>query len=82
MGKLGIKAPTKYCVKQWPILPRQSSPTVADDSFNRPEDKVKRQSVAVLSNQLWVEDITFVATWAGFVYVAFITDVFARYIAG
>ena len=33
-------------------------------------------------NQLWVADITFVATWSGFVYVAFVTDVFARRIVG
>ena len=38
--------------------------------------------MATRPNQLWVADITFVATWTGFVYVAFITDVFARYIVG
>jgi len=43
-----------------------------------PADKVNRQFVATRPNQLWVADITFVATWMGFVYVAFITDVFAR----
>jgi len=42
----------------------------------------QRQFVATRPNQLWVADITFVATWTGFVYVAFITDVFARYIVG
>ncbi|GKS69339.1 transposase [Nitrosomonas sp. PY1] len=56
--------------------------TVADDSLYRPSDKVNRQFTAIRPNQLWVADITFVATWAGFVYVAFITDVFARYIVG
>ena len=56
--------------------------TVADDSLYRPTDKVNRQFTAARPNQLWVADITFVATWAGFVYVAFITDVFARYIVG
>jgi len=56
--------------------------TIADDSLYRPTDKVNRQFTAVRPNQLWVADITFVATWTGFVYVAFITDVFARYIVG
>lgn len=37
---------------------------------------------AVRPNQLWVADITYVTTWSGFVYVAFIVDVFARYIDG
>lgn len=56
--------------------------TIADDLLDRPTDKVNRQFVATRPNQLWVTDITFVATWTGFVYVAFITDVFARYIVG
>jgi putative transposase len=56
--------------------------TIADDLLDRPTDKVNRQFVATRPNQLWVADITFVATWAGFVYVAFIIDVFARYIIG
>ena len=56
--------------------------TISDDLLDRPTDKVNRQFVASRPNQLWVADITFVATWIGFVYVAFITDVFARYIVG
>ena len=56
--------------------------TVADDSLYRPTDKVNRQFTATRPNQLWVADITYVATWSGFVYVAFIIDVFARYIVG
>ncbi len=38
--------------------------------------------MATRPNQLWVADITFVATWSGFVYVAFVIDVFARRIVG
>lgn len=56
--------------------------TVADDSLYRPTDKVNRQFTAARPNQLWVADIAFVAIWAGFVYVAFIINVFARYIVG
>lgn len=56
--------------------------TIADDLLDRPTDKVNRQFVATRLNQLWVADITFVTTWTGFVYVAFIIDVFARFIVG
>lgn len=56
--------------------------TIADDSADRPLDRVNRQFYAVRPNQLWVADFTYVATWAGFVYVAFVVDVFARRIVG
>jgi len=56
--------------------------TVSDDALDRPTDLVNRQFVATRPNQLWVADITFVATWSGFVYVAFVIDVFARRIVG
>ena len=48
----------------------------------RPVDLVDRQFVATRPNQLWVSDFTYVATWGGFVYVAFVIDVFARRIVG
>ena len=56
--------------------------TVSDGSVERPEDLVKRQFSATRPNQLWVADFTYVATWAGFVYVAFVIDVFSRGIVG
>jgi transposase InsO family protein len=56
--------------------------TVADEASARPSDLVQRAFVATRPNQLWVADITYVATWAGFVYVAFVIDVFSRYIVG
>ena len=56
--------------------------TIVDDALMRPFDLVNREFTATRPNQLWVADITFVATWAGFVYVAFIVDVFARTIVG
>ena len=52
--------------------------TVTDDSATRPPDLVKRDFSATRPNQLWVADITYVATWLGFVYVAFVIDVFSR----
>jgi transposase InsO family protein len=56
--------------------------TRTDDSMNRPSDLVQREFRAARPNQLWVADITYVATWAGFVYVAFVIDVFSRCIVG
>jgi transposase InsO family protein len=56
--------------------------TQSDPAGERPADLVKRHFVATRPNQLWVADFTYVATWAGFVYVAFVIDVFARRIGG
>jgi len=61
---------------------RRSRTTVSDDAVNRPADLVNRQFIATRLNQLWAADITYVATWVSFVYVAFIIDVYARRIAG
>jgi transposase InsO family protein len=56
--------------------------TLPADTDGRPLDLVERKFVATRPNQLWVADITYVATWAGFIYVAFVIDVFSRYIVG
>ena len=56
--------------------------THAQEGGDRPTDRVDRQFVATRPNQLWVSDFTYVATWQGFVYVAFVIDVFARRIVG
>jgi transposase InsO family protein len=56
--------------------------TVPDVGAERPADLVKRKFVATRPNQLWVADFTYVATWSGFVFVAFVVDVFARMIVG
>ena len=56
--------------------------TIADEASAAPLDLVQREFHATRPNQLWVADITYVATWAGFVYVAFVIDVFARSIVG
>jgi transposase InsO family protein len=47
-----------------------------------PADRVERDFTASRPNQLWVADLTYVATWVGFVYVAFVIDVFSRMIVG
>lgn len=56
--------------------------TVGDDAAERPRDLVDRNFAAPAPNRLWVADLTYVRTWSGFVYVAFITDVFSRRIVG
>ena len=56
--------------------------TDSDPEASRPRDLVDRQFTATRPNQLWVSDFTYVATWRGFVYVAFVIDVFARRIVG
>jgi putative transposase len=56
--------------------------TVSNPALPCPRDKVNRQFHASRPNMLWVSDFTYVATWQGFVYVAFVIDVFARRIVG
>jgi len=56
--------------------------TQPDPAAARPTDRVARQFTATRLHQLWVADFTYVATWRGFVYVAFVIDVFARRIVG
>ena len=56
--------------------------TVSDKATPGPLDHVKRQFQAPRPNVLWVSDFTYVATWQGFVYVAFVIDTFARRIVG
>jgi transposase InsO family protein len=56
--------------------------TVSNKAAPCPLDHVNRQFHAPAPNMLWVSDFTYVATWAGFVYVAFVIDVYARYIVG
>jgi putative transposase len=56
--------------------------TVADEALVRPLDLVDRDFRASRPNELWVSDLTYVATWRGFVYVAFVIDAYARRIVG
>jgi transposase InsO family protein len=56
--------------------------TVPNPAAPCPRDHVNRQFVAQRPNQLWVSDFTYVSTWQGFVYVAFVIDVYARFIVG
>jgi transposase InsO family protein len=56
--------------------------TMSDSKAVCPQDRVKRQFRADRPNQLWVSDFTYVSTWQGWLYVAFVIDVFARRIVG
>ena len=56
--------------------------TCPDPAASRPPDLVTRRFAAIRPNELWVADLTYVATWRGFAYVAFVVDVFARRIVG
>jgi transposase InsO family protein len=72
-GRLGL---------QGVVRGRRCRTTVPDDRADRPLDRVQRRFKASRPNQLWVADFTYVATRSGFVYVAFVIDVFARRIIG
>ena len=61
---------------------RRFKTTIPEESALRPQDLVERDFTATRPNELWVSDLTYVATWRGFVYVAFVIDVFSRRIVG
>ena len=73
MRELGLRGATRG---------RHVRTTRSDPNHSRAPDLVKRRFVASRPNELWVADFTYVASWSGFVYVAFITDVYARRIVG
>jgi transposase InsO family protein len=56
--------------------------TTPDEAAPRPADLVERDFTATRPDELWVADLTYVATWSGFIYVAFVVDVFSRFIVG
>ena len=56
--------------------------TIADPTAARPADLVGRRFGPPAPNRLWVADLTYVSTWSGFAYVAFVTDAYARRILG
>src|SRR5690625_4062155 len=61
---------------------KRARTTITSDGAERPLDLVERNFSAERPNQLWVSDLTYVATWRGFVYVAFVIDAFSRRIVG
>lgn len=73
MGELGL---------QGVIRGKPVRTTISDKASPCPLDHVNRQFHAPAPNRLWLSDFTYVATWAGFVYVAFVIDAYARRIVG
>ena len=67
---------------QGAVRGRRFKTTITDDAAARPRDLVDRDFTATRPNELWVADFTYVATWRGYVYVAYIIDTFARRIVG
>jgi len=67
---------------QGAVRGRKFKTTIGDVTATRPADLVKRDFKATRPNELWVADLTYVATWNGFVFVAFVIDVYARRIVG
>jgi putative transposase len=67
---------------QGAVRGRRFKTTKPGPSESRPMDLVERNFNATRPNELWVSDLTYVSTWRGFVYVAFVIDVFARLIVG
>jgi putative transposase len=74
MGQMGLSGLTRG--KAFKVT------TITDANSLRPADLVERKFVAERPNQLWVADFTYVATWRGFVYVAFVIDVYSRMLVG
>jgi putative transposase len=73
MRDLGLRGAVRGKVKRT---------TIADPASERPRDLVDRNFRVLAPNRLWVADLTYVRTWTGFVYVAFVTDAYSRRIVG
>jgi putative transposase len=73
MGELGIAGVVRG---------KATRTTIADQQAPRPADLVERQFTAPAPNRLWVADLTYVRTWSGFVYAAFVIDAFSRMMVG
>ena len=73
MRRLGLKGAVRGTARRT---------TISDERAARPADLVARTFAAPAPNRLWVADLTYVRTWSGWVYVAFIVDVHSRYLVG
>ena len=73
MGQLGLRGARRG---------RKVRTTRSDPAAARPPDRVHRNFAPRAPNQLWVADFSYVSTWSGMVYVAFVIDAYARRILG
>ena len=71
---MGLRGVLRGHRRRWAVM--------TEPLAHRPQDLVQRNFTATRPNQLWVSDFTYVATWRGFVYVAFVIDAFSRRIVG
>jgi putative transposase len=72
----------KRCGRRGVVRGKVVRTTASDSKAPCPMDRVNRQFRAERPNQLWVSDFTYVSTWQGWLYVAFVIDVFARRVVG
>jgi putative transposase len=82
VGRCTVERLMKAIGLQGAVRGKTKRTTIAADQDIRPLDLVQRNFHAIRPNQLWVADFTYVATWTGFVFVAFVIDVFSRMIVG
>ena len=82
VGKGQVERIMKYAGLQGAHRRKHVRTTIADPAAARPDDLVKRDFTATRPNQLWVVDFTYVSTWAGTAFTAFVTDVYSRRIVG
>jgi transposase InsO family protein len=82
VGRCTIERLMKAMGLQGAVRGKTKRTTISSDQDHRPLDLVQRNFTAIRPNQLWVADFTYVATWTGWVFVAFVIDVFSRMIVG
>lgn len=82
VARCTVERLTRNLGRQGVVRGKVVKTTVSDKVTPCPRDQVNRQFRAKRPNTLWISDFTYVSTWAGFVYAAFVIDVFARRIVG
>ena len=81
-GRCSVERLMRQLGIQGVVRGRPKRTTITEETTDRPTDLVERDFSARRPNQLWVADLTYIHTWVGFVYAAFIIDVFSRLIVG
>ena len=82
VARCAVARPMRQMGLRGVVRGEEARTTVPDKAAPCPADRVNRRFRAPCPNALWVSDFTYVATWQGFVYVAFAIDAFARRIVG
>ena len=86
---MGLFCQAGRCETMWKAAPisaltsrKKATTTQPDETASRPADLVGRNSTAAAPNRLWIVDFTYVPTWAGMAFTAFVSDVYSRRIVG